>query len=355
MKVQVFRLSDLPILEESWRQLEHGEDMTVFQGFDWYRAVARRQRHEHASRLTISHRIYTVHDEVGNPLLIAPMRFHHASLSEGHHRGVYFAGRGGSADYLNFVYSDFSPEALGLVLSRVEDDFPRMPFHLERVLAGTASHGWLSQWAASRRDDVAVSVEVPADSESYQAMLSKSTRQNLRTARNRLTKDGFELEVVIGGHPSKEDAEGFAALRSARRRQRNARSGPPSLTKFAHRARQLASAALFADFNETDSLMTSHPSAWHLQVRIGGRLAAYAFGFGEHWHSVPTLRITQVAYAEEMGRYSPGLVGLHHYIAQVAARADPPQRTIDFTRGEESYKFALGGLAHVHSSFVKGA
>ena len=75
---------------------------------------------------------------------------------------------------------------------------------------------------------------------------------------------------------------------------------------------------------------------------INGELAAY-FNYGlDKYHKRVVLMA--VGTNEKYGWYSPGMLLIYEYILKQLDNADI--EVVDFTRGNEKYKYSLGGKEH---------
>jgi len=344
LSVRRFGPDDFEALRTDWTLLETGPEMTAFQSFAWFELVNEHIRRERLSRAVVRAAYYLVTDETGAPVLIAPLRVHLLQLSPHHQRGVHLLGRNGYADYLNLVYREFDPAAASLVIRRVAEDFGTRDFLMERLVAGSSSREWFArQPGATLEEHEAVQVEVPQSEEAYTRMLSKSTRQNIRTAWNRSRKDGVTLRVEWTQAPVEDEAASELALLKKTREANRSRLHRGVVPGLRAALRTVIFSALFTPYNEAHEAVKRITDPWVMRVSANERLCAFAFGIPDQFGGARVLRVLQVGYDEAFARYSPGLLGLHTFISDQAARQRPDFDIIDFTRGGERYKYELGG------------
>ena len=168
----------------------------------------------------------------------------------------------------------------------------------------------------------------------YISSLSKSVRQNIRTAYNRLATDGLvlDVQVVVGGgnrFPAKEIIGLYC-------RRHNERYG-------------VKTGWLRRWFLKTQNFATRYyrfsPNALTVIVYIGGKPAAFLSGlFNEDRLVVPRLSIDK-----EYQRYSPGMLLVAETIKHL--QANTKIRTLDLSQGNESYKYQLGAVEHFSYRF----
>ena len=95
---------------------------------------------------------------------------------------------------MNFVYETIVPEALEALLDYVQKTYPQKRFYFDRMPEETASYRILTQRYACETSPVnCAALVLPETFEDYQATLSKSTRQNIRTAINRAKRNDITL------------------------------------------------------------------------------------------------------------------------------------------------------------------
>jgi hypothetical protein len=344
MRLEVYTPSTLHQLREPWEHLAAGSDMTAFQRWDWNAVVTSQVRGEWLARRGAAVR-YLLVAEAGHPVLIAPIRIQHLTWSPALRRGCYFLGHTSSSDYLDFVYRDFRPDALELVLDHLRRRYAVRSCSFDRILADSPSARYLMERRTSRiTEENAVALTIPQTSQEYHALLSRRFRQNVRTARNRAATDDVGLSVEIDEVLTDRDHALIGCMRRSRAASRSSRrSGVSTLLGLYRRM-------LWGRRPVTAEDLTSVGGTWTLAVRNSSSdLIAFAGGLRDERHGVPTLRVNVVTYDERWSRYSPGIVGLYAAVLQTIEDG-LPWRVLDLTRGEEQYKFDLGGRTHAYVS-----
>jgi len=214
----------LPELESVWKQLEQGQDMTAFQSYDWYLNLQAVHQAEHTKNLFRELRYITVSDETG-PVLIAPLEIHKFGVGYkkyGAPRGVYFIGRLGYTDYLNFIYDAFDPHALQILIDYVCDAYSQRKFCFDRMLESTASYQYLSNtYSGACMPVQCAALVLPDTFADYKSLLSKSTKQNIRTANNRAKKNEIVLTHELIHDEDTATKEKIITLNAQRREKKN--------------------------------------------------------------------------------------------------------------------------------------
>ena len=180
-----------------------------------------------------------------------------------------------------------------------------------------------------------MAIHLPESYESYFSALSKSVRQNIRTAYNRLRKDGQEAEFRLYTKAEINRID-FAALKdmyTSRNAYRKEKYGWKTRTfKFLNHPFSREK-----DMFELDSIKSTDFSLGILKIK--GETAAYFFGFERNG----SIEINRVVINHEHRFYSPGLLLLNEYIKNGIPEG---LRIVDLTVGDEKYKFDLGGKVH---------
>ena len=92
--------------------------------------------------------------------------------------------------------------------------------------------------------------------------------------------------------------------------------------------------------------MVKNENSITVVYRINGNLAAYCYGLK---YKNNNICILQVAYNEELGKYSPGIIMLCDFIKWLYDNyitSSNRELVLDLTVGNERYKYDLGGVSH---------
>lgn len=136
MNIRVYTPKQFAELEQPWKQLEYGKDMTVFQLYDWYKQLNKLYFREHTKNIFRTW-IYVLAEDEEKPIMIAPIqviRLGAEFMGIGLERAFYFIGRQGYSDYLNFIYKDFSEKAVLCIFSYLQKTYGISKCYFERLL-----------------------------------------------------------------------------------------------------------------------------------------------------------------------------------------------------------------------------
>lgn len=168
----------------------------------------------------------------------------------------------------------------------------------------------------------------------YFSALSSSVRQNIRTAYNRLSKDGHTQNLYVvnqGGH-----RQMFRHIVDLYIKRHSDRYGVTTSPLKAWYLKHLSFATRF---------YRNAPNALTFYLTIDNQPAAFMSGL----FSADRLIVPRLSINSEFRRYSPGLILICESIKHLMANT--PIRILDLSQGEENYKYQLGGIKHLSYSF----
>lgn len=334
--------AELSQLEDVWRELESGSDMTAFQSYDWYWSLHQLYPRERTKNLFRQWRYIAVWKDE-QPLLIAPVELKRFGLGYKNlgaaPRGVYFIGRLGHTDYLNFIYSQFDAGALDALLSYISQSYLQRRFCFDRILESAESWKYLQEaHAAKAEPESCAALVLPESFEIHQKALSKSTRQNIRTAVNRANRNGIQLthELIFDEAPEIKDTLRILGEQRAKKKNANSRREMSFAGSvycfFAGIFRKLFSAKL-------DVLYVSKRTFTFL-VKDGERIVSYFWGIRNDY--LKELYVILVSVDPEYEYYSPNISHLYLFLEEYYQANRNDISLIDFTRGAEGYKKTIG-------------
>ena len=183
----------------------------------------------------------------------------------------------------------------------------------------------------------AVAIETNVGADEYTKQLSKSTRQNLRTALNRMNKAGLNYRyTVIKGPLPVELSDELIALHGKRVVHKNADNSnlKKRISSF---IRQRKVSYQEHNNNIVKDAMLSLDNSVTVIVYLNDKVAGYLYGVDDRG----TIRIMHNCFDEEYAFYSPMFRGSYDFIIECCN--NPDIKCVDFTRGKEEYKYKLGG------------
>lgn len=186
-----------------------------------------------------------------------------------------------------------------------------------------------------------VKIEFSSDVyDDYYQSLSKHQRQNLRTGYNKLQREGliWHLERYDKKHPMpKNDWKKCLAMYEDRCRMKN-KKGNGIMQRIAEwKNRQI---------NLINILVRRWNRAETFLLYLKGEPVAYMSGMYNEQHD--TYYVPRLSCSNQYLKYDAGILMLNESIKILLAEG---VRTVDLTRGNEPYKYAMGGVEHQNFAY----
>ena len=349
MKVKKYELrqeQDLLLLKETWEKLEKGKEMTTFQTYEWHRLLLKELHGWKLHALYSRVMIYVACDQ-DQPVMIFPAIVYKFSTKTkwfGQPKGVYLMGQGSYSDYMNVIFETFSSEAFEAIRSEIRNDFPGYPICIASIREDAQLAAYLKDQQVPCKDfTVSLTVRKMASVEEYEASLSKKTRSNLRKALNKMEADQMDFKIeVMEPVKDKRLLDEMVQMHVKRILIKNTKDEgvlhilSSYVRKWYRKHRDLHNNIVAMSMNENDvsvvilmKMKRKDEPEYHL--------AGYQYGLREE-HAV---RLLQTCFDGTYYRYSPVFRGVYDYI--LTCYDDPSLQEIDFLRGDEEFKYRLGG------------
>ena len=330
-KIRYVPQKDIISIREEWKILEKGEEMTYFQTFDWYQMLI-----DFTPCCKVVENVYVVIYKSNNPIIIAPLWIVKKNYRYVNKKGIYFIGRKACSDYLNFIYSCFDSGALEFLLHSLKKKYGVEQCFFEHMLTTTSSYHY---FVAKEKNSIVseekcVHVSLPKTFNDYYVSLGKNIRQNIRTAYNRLKKDKIEIKIVF------DDI--YADLGRCSDIWRN-RHQQKYEGKVAWHICVKSYLYKILDISFPECIQHIADKRSHiLSVYCNNKLEMF-FCYGVDAFRNKVVFMT-AGVSKEYARYSLGIVGLYEFIQYLIGKGEYGE--VDFLRGGEYYKYALGGTDH---------
>lgn len=242
----------------------------------------------------------------------------------------------GPSDYYDLVYSPtVTLEQLQMLINQIQFDFNAQIIQFEHLKSTSKFYQAIVNMPMVISTPLScVAISLPEEYDDYYASLSKSVRQNIRTAYNRLEKNNLkiQLELFEKGDSELIDWEQLKQLYYSRNDFRKEKKYWKSKLYY------------FLNYgfkNEKDmfSYKAIQKTDFKLVVlKINQEIAAYFFGFNIQ----ESVEINRVVINNQFKFFSPGLLLFNEFIKSEISQL----KCIDLTVGDEKYKFDLGGKIH---------
>lgn len=342
MQIHEYTPSQFENLELHWKRLEKGSDMTAFQTYEWFKNVNKLYYQEKFNRL-FRKWIYILVTDGEKPILIAPIRLQFIGKSYkyiiGTNRGAHLIGKDSYSDYLNFIYDDFNPDALKFIFSHLKKKHFINYVSLSNIIASTNSARYIKNHYQCRVINLnCVNLTLPDKFCDYESMLSKSTRQNIRTAINRLHKNNVKLSYEMIFEFNDELNESLSVMRNKRLNVKMKKISPG---KFSFKKLVLKGYKIIENyFKANHDVLNNNTNPWCLVSKDGDKIASYFWGISNDDRS--EFYVILAAVDAEYEWYSPGKVSMYLFIKSLYDSDRRNIKFIDFTRGGEQYKYDMG-------------
>lgn len=337
-KYEIKKEEDFLAIEEIWRSIETGTEMTIFQSYDWNKLLIREELSKPLSGFLLGIYVYVGENE-RNAVVIFPIvvKKHSNKISKkGRRRGIYLLGSGSYSDYLNAIYKGtVEPDMFGSVLSQIRNDFIGYEIHMDDIRQDTQFLFYLINSTNTFTENVAVQVTKRDTLDEYNKELSKSVRQNLRTAKNRMNRDGVSYELtVLERTDDKSLIDKLRDIHIERVLEKNMQDRNGFFLRLELKYRIYKE----THNNIISNSMKSMEESRIVIVKLNGNISGYLYGLVDK----RAIRILQNCVRSEYKFYSPMFCGAFDYIVQTLYEKDEID-IVDFTRGDEKYKYNLGG------------
>lgn len=336
--IDFISLESFSILEHDWILLQKGKDMTYFQQYEWYKILVelnqgiKNKKFEYCFARVLKN---------GKTILIAPLWIVKKTFAKFNKKGVYIFGRTQWSDYLNFIYDEFDSASLDFLFTQIKKKYGISNYILEDIRQDSD----LAQYIINKfhlkniEQSICVGLNIPDSEDEYKMMLSKSAKQNIRTAFNRAKTDGISFIFNFDDKSvNLDEFERFRNIRLSNKIQ--------SHHTLISRLRCFISSKIlrrgyfkYPEYNP----FTHDVNSKFITIRSaeGELCAAFNYGFDKA-HS--QIVLMAVSTNPKYYKYSPGILALYQYIMKEIDCKEI--RLIDFTRGNERYKYVLGGKEH---------
>lgn len=333
--------STIEQIEELWKKLyKDNPSLSWFQSYLWNEALEKAFYNRR-----IRYHGYTLKYIVYDQRFIIPLVLNKKEKS------IELLGAKESSDYLSFIY-DCAATDLELIswINYFLNEFKGYSICLERInehnrlssiLKETVK---LSNMVCRIEERECVVVKTNTNTDVFVSSLSKSARQNYRTAINRINKAGSKYKVIIDFDTISTSTQ-IELLNLYKERRTdcdcsdNVSSRTISLAKnFIKTIMGEKDLDVLSEYSKKDKVFVS-------QIFIDDVLAAFCEG--NFNNRTECISIARVATNSQFYKYSPGMIMLIDTIEQLKTNIS----FFDLTRGTEDYKFKLGGVIHNNICF----
>lgn len=270
---------------------------------------------------------------------------HFFSKTTGNRTGVFFLGTGGETDYNDLCYfrANVSNEEISMLIEELLLHAKQRVLNISQVQHESPLFLWANNNAIHIKNNTCAKIILKTSFDDYMKSLSKSTRQNIRTAKNRLISDKKEFQIVCFNNQDVSPilADSLLTVYEQRRIIKNKKRTLKQVILEIYRK------YLKKRYNILREAIIHLDNKYLAVIYIDNKIAAYLFGLKD---CSGLICIMQVAINDEYKRYSPGMLLITKVVEELISAGNI--RCLDLTNGDEKYKFDLGAEAHLTEYFT---
>lgn len=243
----------------------------------------------------------------------------------------------------DFVYNkNTSPEKLTQYLNFALKNIDADKIVLDKIVEGSLSHFALCHLEGIKFDEKsvkAVMIKNINEYESWYNLLSKNTRQNIRTAQNRLHSDKktLQFEFYSGEKISRKQLNSIINMYCDRH-----------IKRYDLKVSWLK--RFYLKHIDFSTIFTQNSkNNFYAILKFDNRLAAFMSGIKEG----TSFKVPRLSINETFGRYSPGVLLINETIKILSCSNE--EKNLDLGIGDEKYKLQMGGTEYnmLHMEHVK--
>ena len=350
--VKSFGSKQFAELENDWKALQTGKDMTVFQQYIWYYGL-NEQYGKGCFGISESAEYFVAYND-GKAVMIAPVhikKFGFEYKGIGSAAGVYLIGQWGFTDYLNFIYDEFKAEYADAIIAEIKKKYPKLHIHFMFIREGNALQNYLNEKYEDKCIGKTICVQtLPHESfEEFHKTMTKYSRQNIRKAFNRENKTNMEIHIEEMKTVSEKDAKEFFSIYLGRSVKKNTidlkKDGlKGTVLKYFNKKYNDNLKAGLEKFNYIIYNMVNNPDSYMIGIYNESKKIGFIYGIMEGediWRNII------VCFDEEYSYYTPGRTAYFRFFRDILyADGKGTNMITDMSRGTERHKYELGGTEH---------
>jgi hypothetical protein len=338
---------DLPVV---WNELfSKNDSATPYQSFEFqnFTGKGKPQRRDLFRLLGIREFNLVLYSD-DRPIAIAPLLI---KKQRGSYM-VYMRGHFTTADHLDFIHNGWSYEDMRFLLDYIKSKLGKVTFHFDRIPEHFVTCGYLERYFSDAKieKNECYAIPVPQNYDEWLGGLSKSVRQNLRTAENRLHKDqvDFNLQFIIGSCVKNAVYSDMLAVYADRFLVKNG----IDFGFFRGVVKKILSGYLALD--KMSKWLQIADNNFHAILYLNGEVAAFASGLVFKDGRLLTSRLNILS---KYARYSPGgllISAIIRHVTKLKMSGELSINKMDLSQEgakQNSYKISYGGELYYNYTF----
>ena len=280
-------------------------------------------------------------DNNGHVIVVAPMLYQRKS--DGCH--VWLRGVWTSAGHLDFVYNpeQYSYEIFSEIIDETVKKLGKCFFHFTKIHEKSLTVKHIERkfhGVYEKRIEECASIVLPETYDAWFSSLKKSAKQNVRTAYNRMNREGLSFEFIFRDNEPMKDEEykEMIGLYSQRLAQKNS---------LKERAIILHILKFLKTINPMTKALQNMKNTSCGIIRINKEIAGCFWGVSSNDRR---LIIPRLSINNKYGVYCPGGLLIAEAIKKLI-ELDGKYTEFDLSCGDEPYKYVYGADPHYNYSY----
>lgn len=344
MKVIFFENDDIDKIQETWSTFYNQLDgLHSFQSLDWQQLAWNKYRYTTLNKIFSKTVVCLYFKGENNLCAIFPFTIRN--------KVAFISGDMAGCDYIDFLYNNaFDSQDLDYIFNMIKQRYKIKVIKFRGIQMNSKSNSLIRE--LKKQIDISevtcVGINLGESYELYIQSLSKSVRQNLRTAYNRLNRDGktYSFEFKSG---QKLDSRLVNSIRELYY-ERQASKYMGSHNFITNIKIKISNFIYGNKYNVVFESMKNNKNHVMAILYIDDKIASYCYGP----ISNKQVSFVQVAINEEFYKYSPGMILLSHLIEYLLSNrsSNLDIAYLDLTIGDEKYKYDLGGVEKLRYDYT---
>lgn len=318
--------------------------MSPYQSYDFMKLTGKGMVDKQPLMMLSMHEINAaLFDDNGNILVVAPLLY---QKRRGTYH-VYLRGQWTSAAHLDFLYrtDHYSFDMFSEVMDSVEKWFERCIFHFSKIPSISKTAAYIERKYPDKHEkklEACATIVLPNNYDEWFQSLKKSTKQNIRTAYNRMNREQIDFQYAFRENEPMHDDEFCEMIELYTQRLAQKNGMGTQLQRVIYPVLKMAK-----ENNPMTNALRSMTNSCYGYIRLNGAMAACFWGLScnDGRVIVPRLSIN-VAY----GIYCPGGLLIAESIRRLVS-FDSTYTQFDLSCGDEPYKYAYGAISHYNNSY----
>lgn len=314
-------------IEKLWKSIFNKKHFSVFQSYEWNKLLEKRNRKANIC--------YFYNDNFIAPLVISERK-----------KTVSILGSNNDSDYLSFLFLS-SFEEFSLFMDIIMDKFTGYSFVLSKINKRDVFFSYICRYLNSNglTHSISETVCVGVDLSIYPSFfdweqaLSKNTRQNYRTSINRLKREGKAFSLVVEEKKlSKQETRKLLAIHRKRSFKKFQGSFFKKVLSF------IKMNFLITIGHVNDDILSEYclnNKILLCKLMVNNDVGTFFYGLYDEQNK--SLMVPRVSTNSNVLRHSLGRIMFHNFVFYSFQNIKNELCFLDLTRGNEKYKFELGG------------